>query len=293
MEFLPNELIIIIFNYIQKITDKRQFTKTCSKFNNITKKIINNIETSITIGHFKNANVVHLNKYCVEKFTLELCNDNYFNLIPESYLNPNNTVIVKALTVHGQLELLQLAVSNGCSLIKKNRENKLTKKPTWYINNGNDDSNACVHAAISGNLDILQWIKKNKCKFTPRVCANASRYGNLNILKWALENNCPIDKYMYINAGRNGHLHILKYLIKKYNHKYMLYEVCKAAARNGHLDILKWAIQYGHLFDSHTYYAANDGEHFEIINWLKENGCDWNTETSQEIIGAKYFTEWF
>jgi hypothetical protein len=31
------------------------------------------------------------NNYCTEKFTLELCHDKYFDMIPKSYINPKNT----------------------------------------------------------------------------------------------------------------------------------------------------------------------------------------------------------
>ncbi len=37
---LPNELIITIFNFIRKITDKRQFLKTCKLHNNLLKGLI-------------------------------------------------------------------------------------------------------------------------------------------------------------------------------------------------------------------------------------------------------------
>src|SRR4051812_48235518 len=113
MQSLPPELINIIANYTQKITDKRQFSKTCKLYNNITKPLIQLQESTIKFKHFE-----YPTKYCMEKFTLELCNDGYFDKIPDSYLIPYNLFIVKALTIYGQLELLKKAIENGCELFK-------------------------------------------------------------------------------------------------------------------------------------------------------------------------------
>lgn len=47
MENLPLEIIPIIFNYIPIIDDKRNFLRTCKKYNIITKQLLNNIKYAI------------------------------------------------------------------------------------------------------------------------------------------------------------------------------------------------------------------------------------------------------
>ena len=52
MEYMPNELILIIFMYINKVTDKRQFVRTCKLYNTITKKLIKNVINNFKVKHF-------------------------------------------------------------------------------------------------------------------------------------------------------------------------------------------------------------------------------------------------
>ena len=88
MNNVPNDLIPIIFNYIPKISDKRLFTQSNKRINNITKSLMIQFENNFIVEYFN-----QYDYYCVEKFTLELCHDGYFHLIPETYLYPNNTII--------------------------------------------------------------------------------------------------------------------------------------------------------------------------------------------------------
>src|SRR4051812_21603237 len=110
---LPNELIIVVFDNILKITDKRQFLKTCITYNNLTKQSFANFENDNGImyydkliynsknnRHYYNAEYLkfkknYINKYCMEKFTIELCCDGYDELLPEIYFNKNNSIIIK------------------------------------------------------------------------------------------------------------------------------------------------------------------------------------------------------
>ena len=50
MHSLPNELILIIFNNISKITDKRQFAKVTNKYNIITKESFKLTENNFIKG---------------------------------------------------------------------------------------------------------------------------------------------------------------------------------------------------------------------------------------------------
>ncbi len=149
---LPNELIIIIFNFIEKITDKRQFLKTCKLYNNLTKELIKNAENKFIENYRRHGNgVVNIyynlyilyhqrNIYCMEKFTLELCYDSYFDMIPKLYFNKNNRQLVTLLVRYGKLDLLKFAIKNGC----------LLHRNTWEI------------ADFYGHLDILKWAKENE-----------------------------------------------------------------------------------------------------------------------------------
>ncbi len=167
MNTLPLELINIIVTYIPKITDKRQFTQTCKTYNNITKPIIKNQETILKVDHSKIRRqdvILKINRFeypqicCMEKFTIELCNDSYFNKIPNYYLTPKNNIIVKALTIYGQIELLKRAINNGCELFKDLRD-----EGDYEYNNL--DNNSCAHAVFSGEINVLKFVRSHGCQW--------------------------------------------------------------------------------------------------------------------------------
>ncbi len=133
MDFIPNEIILIIFDNILLITDKRQFLKTCSRYNKITRKSFLHFEQNFYTQPF-----YQITDYCAEKFTLELCNDNYFDMIPNKYINQFNSVIVSALAMHNCISLLDIAKANGCSF--------------RFI---------FAYATYGGNSEVAKWAHEN------------------------------------------------------------------------------------------------------------------------------------
>lgn len=241
---LPNEMIINLFKFIKLITDKRQFAKTCHKFNFITKNLINKSEEDFLLSH-KNDMIEHgitrilqepcyysdfkINEYCVEKFTLELCNDLYFGLIPKSYLNVNNKILMAALASHGQIDLLKIAINNGCLIV--------------------DIMSA--HAARCGHLDVIELIHNNGIGIGGTVSDSAALYGHLNIIKylWGIsardKNGVTTHNWFTTQtcevAAVNGHLHIIKWIMKTdINMIESIQKIFEVAAAYGHLNIIIW-----------------------------------------------------
>ncbi len=200
MQSLPNEIIPIIFGFIQKITDKRMFIRTCKIYNNLTKILIKKVELnnltrrklSLYISYLKH------NAYTVERFTLELCFDSYLDLIPMSYINRNNVIIIDVAIIWNNIKLLEMAINNGCELSYYNRMliidydrldmiKLLGDKIKW-------DKNTSARAISNGKLDIIIWAKQNNLELDiRRVHEIAIIYGQLNIVKWTvLENGIKI-----------------------------------------------------------------------------------------------------
>ncbi len=133
MDALPNEIILIIFDSIKLITDKRQFLRTCVNYNKITKCKMETFEKNYFIKGFDK-----IGNYCVEKFTLELCHDRYFDMIPNSYINPDNTILIKALVRFNCIKILEMAKNNGCDL-----------------------KSVGSFASYYNNSDVIKWIIDN------------------------------------------------------------------------------------------------------------------------------------
>ena len=74
---------------------------------------------------------------------------------------------------------------------------------------GMDAHGINVFKCSGGHLNILQWVRANKCPWDKETCSNAALGGNLNILQWARANGCPWDKMMCSYTAEGGHLNIL------------------------------------------------------------------------------------
>ncbi len=215
MDSLPNELIIEIFNHIQKITDKRQFLKTCILYNNLTKILISKYEYNYSIPLFGQQK-----KHSVEKFTLELCQDKYFNLIPDYYITEFNKILVECLSYYNCTSLLDTAKLKGCDL--NNTANfgaagGHISVIEWCRNNGPvSEYFAGSHAIVNEQLEMLKFLNETDDEFKrPRnwFCTFAAEHGKLEILKYAHSIDSGWNNYTYNAALRNGNQEIINYLL--------------------------------------------------------------------------------
>ncbi len=262
MNTLPPELITIIVTYIQKITDKRQFTQTCITYNNITKSIIQNQKLKLEIKYFS-----YPNNYCKEQFILELCNDSYFNKIPDHYLTTANENVVKALTIYGQIELLEKAIENGSYLFKEIGNYEYNDYDFEY-------DNSCAHAVMGGNIDMLTFVRLCGCEWDGTTFECAAKYNHLHILKFLKKHKCEISNYASVHVAENGNIEMMKWLIVN---SYVIHdETCQTAAAYGHLDMLKLLRQGNYYWDIYTCLMAAKNGQLECLQWSIENGCDFD-----------------
>ncbi len=281
MNSLPPELLNIIAIYLRKITDKRQFTQTCKLYNNITKPIIQNQEKTLKIKYFE-----YPNNYCMEKFILELCNDSYFNKIQNHYLIPQNKIIVRALTIYGQIELLKLAISNGCKLIKE-------IDVSLYDSIDVDNNNSCSHAVIGGNIDMLMFVRSHGCEWNEETLELAAKVNQFNMVKFLKKNGFDIDRYISIRVAENGNVEIMNWLIEN---NYIIDDMaCESASDHGHLNMLKLLKKNNCYWDSDVCLSAATGGHLECFQWLVENGCPFNISccySESARFGKNHIIKW-
>ena len=280
---LPSELVLIICSYINKISDKRFFTRTCTKHYELTKNLLKeavyrlndrrctNETKSKEIGlcfephkYYGPANIpYHKNCSLLEKYTLDLCNDGYFSLIPLHYYNENNKMMTLGLTLSGDLELLKFALGSNCPLHK----------------------DICIEAAKRGFLDIVHYSKENNCIII-NVDSIASANGHLHIVKWFGTMYRLNVNEICRNAAFCGHLHILMWMKENYNISGTY--VCEMAAKGGHLAVLEWVktFQNGYALTSILYINAADNGHFDILKWLKEHNCPWDVKILERACAS-------
>ncbi len=277
METLPDDMIIVIFDYITLITDKRQFLKTCKFYNNLTKKAFALFEKEFQIRTSYKKTQYCIGTYCKENFTIELCHDKYFDRIPQSFINRNNKVITRALVTYNCIELLEVAKENDCVLdgyiaidAIKNRHWNILK---WAKANRSifNSVTSCTCAAKHGYLDILKWLRTIGCCWGPNTCAEAAKHGHLDVLIWASENRCDWNSFTCMYAAQNGHLNILIWA-REHGCDWNI-DVINGAIDFGHLEIIKWALSNGCECSINVCSRAVKKGNIEILKLLLESNC--------------------
>jgi hypothetical protein len=70
------------------------------------------------------------------------------------------------------------------------------------------------HAALGGQLHVLEWLRFYGYAFNTNTCANAARAGHLHVLKWMRDNNCPWYELVGHTAAYGGHLDVLRWAVE-------------------------------------------------------------------------------
>ncbi len=211
MNLLPEELIIVIFELIPLITDKRQFLKTCIHYNKITKQSIFNCE--------RNYGTILVGKQTergINKFTLELCNDGYFNLIPDHYIIPENKWLVSHLAYYNIIPLLEIAKLKGCDLTSVSDYGALGGHISvldWGRHNGSDEWFVGPFAILSGNINTLKWLYNNEHNFSIFSLNYAIERDKFEAVKFLHGIGCVFNNESYEMALKKDNKEIINYLL--------------------------------------------------------------------------------
>ncbi len=158
-EILPEDVILEIYNHVLLITDKRIFRRTTKKYNKLTEKLFIEYENNYSIPGFE-----EIIENSLKKFTLELCHDGYYNLIPMRDLD--NEIFVKAYTYFHKIRLLELCKSEGYNYDDTGRFTYfkimefMANDPKWWTEIKWKEKKYY-------HLDVLQWAHNNGCDFNP------------------------------------------------------------------------------------------------------------------------------
>lgn len=97
-------------------------------------------------------------------------------------------------------------------------------------------------AARAGNLEVLQWLKKNEYPFDKYLFSEAIQSCNILILEWLKENDCPFDEFMVDAAMRTQNINILKWV--QVNHCKISSRAEYTSVETGNLRVIQWAKEY-------------------------------------------------
>ena len=131
-----------------------------------------------------------------------------------------NEETIRMAIICGQSEAVRLMLGSGCEVRKQD---------------------ACVFAALVGNVEILSLLRSVDCEWDDSLPAYAAAHGYIDVIEWAVKNGCPWSE-----------------------------SSCQHAAGYGQLATLKWLRSNGCTWDEKTTTYASS--HI-IYTWAVENGC--------------------
>ncbi len=289
MDLLPNEIILIVFGYIQKVTDKRQFLRTCILYNKITKQSLVNFENDMYNIYFHKLYDAHrdvlipfnfdgvfkqfkhtINKLCPEKFMIELSHDGYPDLINKSCLNVvDNVLLIIIFASYGNVELLEY-------VINEDTETKLISS----------------YGARNGHISVIEFCKDKGYTIGLQVCSRAANNGHINVLKWYIENGYVWHEHSSTFAAYYGHVEVIRWIIDSGLKLHP--QIIGSVAIYGHINILELWAEKNYLFNISTCQNAAYGGQLNALKWLKQNKypCDAEECISSALKGIINTNQW-
>ncbi|GFH47597.1 hypothetical protein CTEN210_04072 [Chaetoceros tenuissimus] len=162
-----------------------------------------------------------------------------------------------------------------------------------YHNSCPFDENTCSKALDNTDkdhaLEVLKWLRHHKCPWNEETCSSAVRNDNLRALKWARHKGCPWNEQTFSNAAKRGNIEMLEYC--RDNGCPMNATTCEMAVQNEDhvraLETLKWLRKHSCPWDEKTCVKAVDARNFDAMMYARSNGCAWGPSAFAEILSRE------
>lgn len=111
------------------------------------------------------------------------------------------------------------------------------------FNNMLTHSDVCTAAALSGKVEVLDWVRNEGVPWNKWTLALGVRSGKAEVVEYLLENHCPRDEWSCYEAAYSGKIDLLK-LLRKNEVPWNAFTII-GAKRGGYDFIAIWAIENG------------------------------------------------
>jgi hypothetical protein len=142
-----------------------------------------------------------------------------------------------------------------------------------------------VTALQHGLFDIAQYLHTQQCPW-PTALTSCDVYerpikaGNLDMLRWLRDRGCPMNTGLVCyTAACSGSIVVMRYLYEQGGELNAL--TMAAGAGNGFLELCQYlrSVQPNACpWDERAVIRAALGGHTELMRWLLDSGCSWNSE---------------
>lgn len=126
---------------------------------------------------------------------------------------------------------------------------------------------------------MLRFLREQGCPWDIGTAHNAAHNGQLDTLKWAIANQCAVDETVMAQAATHGHLDVLKYLRVEQSCPWDATTMEHAAYGGAHLEVLEWLRESGCEWGK-SFSDAAAGGHVAILEYLLDKGCPWTEDAT-------------
>ena len=177
----------------------------------------------------------------------------------------------------------------------------------YIIHRCDNYDNKLLDIGVIMNSNLEDYFEGVLLSFKDTLCDVSAKRGQLDSLKWARSKGYPwteVNNKIAAERGLESMLYIgfdeglLQFVSEEEMASYGEYfeeiqikvetkkGACALAALAGHLHIIQWAREDGCEWDLSTSLAAAEGGHLHVLQWLRENSCPWYSKLFQEAAGC-------
>ena len=127
-------------------------------------------------------------------------------------------------------------------------------------------------AAKSGNIVIMEWLKRNEYPWNASTFATAAACGSIEVMEWLKRNKCLWNESTFVAAAKRGDIEILEWC-KRNKCPWSNYMFSRAA-KSCSIETLEWLKRKGCPWGRYSSVGLRKCTR-EKIKWLQENGCPW------------------
>ena len=139
------------------------------------------------------------------------------------------------------------------------------------------DSAICAAAAAAGDLAALQYLREKGVPWMASTCAAAARAGHMHILQYA--RSAPLHSKVYDADNNVPTFEGAPGVGCRWDE-----QACRGAVQGGHLEVLQWlrgAAPPCPWYSSELCDIAAAVGSLPLLQYLRDNGCSWSTETTR------------
>jgi hypothetical protein len=140
----------------------------------------------------------------------------------------------------------------------------------------------CAAASI-GHLEMVQYLRSQRCRWTESVSAAAAEAGHLDVLTWLQENGFNWTESVSKSAASAGNLDVLKWLIDN-GCPWDDQSLIDGALHSNSIEILQYAQELGAVFGANTMRDAAMNSTLQVGQYLHDNGCPWSADACYSAI---------